>query len=194
MTTSIITRAAFGAALAAGLLFGAPAQAQDGARPQRTEQGQRARPDRVARLTERLQLSADQATRIRAILDQERQQMQALRPARAAGDSARGRRPQGERPRGDRAQGQRQQGQRGQARPDSARRQVPPAVLQLRQRTEQQIEAVLNEGQRTQYRALKAEMESRRGEHRGRGRGERGGREERGRRPAADSARARTQA
>jgi LTXXQ motif family protein len=147
---------AAGAALSTALLVSAPAQAQQGQpnRPRQEQQDARGnRQDRlerrVAQLTERLSLSADQAAQIRRILEEERTQMQALRPSRGEA----------------RTQGQARP--EGQARPrDGERRQPSAEVTALRERTQQRVEAVLNDGQRARYRELRQEMESRRGEGR----------------------------
>jgi Spy/CpxP family protein refolding chaperone len=80
-----VTRLAFGAALAAALVLApqAGAQSEQQGRPDRRERGERMDPQqrlerRVGMLTERLQLSNQQATQIRQILTQEQSQMQAL--------------------------------------------------------------------------------------------------------------------
>lgn len=162
---------AAGAALSAALLVSAPAEAQQGqqARPRQEQQDARGnRQDRlerrVAQLTRRLSLSASQAAQIRRILEEERTQLQALRPSRGEA-----------RPRG-------QARPEGQARPrNGERRQPSPEVAALRQRTQQRVEAVLNDSQRAEYRELRQELESRRGE----GRGQRGEGRRDGERPAA---------
>lgn len=160
---------AAGAALGAALLLTDPSAAQQGPQGQRQgarqEQGERGRRDpqqfldrRVARLTEGLSLSQQQAAQVRRILEEERTQMQTLRADRGEG----------------RAQGQ--------ARPQNGERRGPPAeFVALRQRTEQRIEAVLSESQRAQYRQLR-EQRGERGERgdrgqRGEGRQDRGGRQ-----------------
>jgi hypothetical protein len=81
-----MTRHIFGAALAAGLVLApqAVAQSEQQGRPDRGGQrGERMDPAqrlerRMSMLTERLQLSTQQAAQIRQILTQERTQMQAL--------------------------------------------------------------------------------------------------------------------
>ncbi len=142
-----ITKLAFGAALAAGLVLapeaGAQSEQQGRARPQR---GPRMDPAqrierRVSMLTERLQLSQQQATQVRAILTQEQSQVKALR---------------------DKAQG-------------SADRESMRSEMQsIRQRTEQQIDGVLSAQQRVTYTQLRQEMQKRRDE-RGEGKGTRRG-------------------
>ncbi|HEX2205803.1 MAG TPA: Spy/CpxP family protein refolding chaperone [Longimicrobium sp.] len=152
-------------ALAAGLLLSDPASAQQGgqdgrkpgqhqdARGRRGERGDRGE-RRLAQLTERLRLTEQQAAQVRRIFDEERTQMQALRQR-----NGQGARPQGQ-------PGQRPEG----ARPDGQRRQPPAEVVALHARTTQQIERVLNEGQRAEFRKLREEREARRregGERRG---------------------------
>jgi Spy/CpxP family protein refolding chaperone len=136
-----ITRLAFGAALAAGLVLtpeaGAQSEQQGRARPER---GQRMDPAqrlerRVSMLTERLQLSTQQAAQIRQILTQEQTQVQALR---------------------QKAQG-------------ASRESLRPEMKAIRQRTEQQIDRVLTAQQRTTYHALRESMKQNRGK-RGEGR------------------------
>jgi periplasmic protein CpxP/Spy len=132
-----MTRLAFGAVLVAGLALapeaGAQSEQQGRARPER---GQRMDPAqrlerRVGMLTERLQLSTQQATQIRQILTQEQTDMQALR----------------------------QKGQGGASR-ESLRQEMET----IRQRTDQQVEGVLTEQQRTKYRELRESMQKQRGE------------------------------
>ena len=144
--TSMIRRAsvgrarllALGAALAAGLVLApqAGAQSEQQGRPDR--RGERMDPQqrlerRVGMMTERLQLSQQQATQIRQILTQEHTQMQALR--QKAGDGAN-------------------------------RESLRPEMQSIRQRTEQQIDGVLTEQQRTTYRELREQMRKERGEGR----------------------------
>ena len=106
---------------------------------------------RVARMTQELQLTADQQTRIRAILNNERTQMEALRQKNGFQRPGDGQRPDG-------------------ARPDSARRgegrgrgfggrQMPPEFKALRDQTDKQIEGVLSSSQLTKYRELRAQRE-----------------------------------
>ena len=142
-----MTRLAFGAALAAGLALApqAGAQSEQQGRPDRPR-GERMDPQqrlerRVGMLTERLQLSQQQAAQIRQILSQEHTQMQAVRQKAEGGAS---------------------------------RETLRPEMQSIRQRSEQQIEAVLTEQQRATYRELRESMQKRRGE-----------RGERGERPAA---------
>lgn len=158
-------------ALAAGLLLSDPASAQQGghdghkpgqhqdARGGRGERGDRGE-RRLAQLTQRLRLTDQQAAQIRQIFEQERTQLQALRQRDGAAA-----RPQG------------QPGPRPEGRPDGQRRQPPAEVVALHERTTQQIERVLNESQRAEFRKLREEHEARRregGERRGpRGEGER---------------------
>ncbi|HEX8432439.1 MAG TPA: hypothetical protein VF625_14210 [Longimicrobium sp.] len=80
-----------GAMLLAALATAPAASAQDGA----PRQEQRATPEerldrRVAMLTERLALTAEQATRIRAILQEQTAEMQRLRQARQGEERERG--------------------------------------------------------------------------------------------------------
>jgi Spy/CpxP family protein refolding chaperone len=143
-----ITKLAFGAVLAAGLVLApqAGAQSEQQGRPDRPGRGERMDPAqrierRVSMLTERLQLSQQQATQVRAILTQEQSQVKALR---------------------DKAQG-------------SADRESMRSEMQsIRQRTEQQIDGVLSAQQRVTYTQLRQEMQKRRGE-RGEGKGTRRG-------------------
>jgi Spy/CpxP family protein refolding chaperone len=149
---------AMGAALAGGLLLNAPAHAQDHQQHDGPRQEQGARQDpgqrldrQVARLTERLQLSTAQAGQVRRILAREQEQLQAFRQKN--GGAARP-----------------QPGQR----PDGARGQELRAV---RERTEQQIERVLNDRQRAEYARLRQERQERGGDRRG---GREGGEDRRG--------------
>jgi hypothetical protein len=174
---------AAGVALATGLLLHTPASAQvqqDAQGGRRWEQGQRQDPgqrlDRqVATLTQRLQLSSGQASQIRRILQQEEEQVQVWRQDhRDQAGGQRGGRGQG----GWQQQGQdgsqRQQGQQGQ------RRQLPPELQAIRDRGEQQIERVLNDGQRAEYRSLREERGQRGNRQGGEGRGQREGRQDAG--------------
>jgi Spy/CpxP family protein refolding chaperone len=140
-----VTRLAFGAALAAGLVLApqAGAQSEQQGRPDRRERGERMDPQqrlerRVGMLTERLQLSNQQATQIRQILTQEQSQMQALWQKAEGGAS---------------------------------RESLRPEIQAIRQRTEQQIEGVLTEQQRATYRELRESMRKERGGRRGPGQG-----------------------
>jgi hypothetical protein len=102
---------------------------------------------RVSLLTERLKLSADQSAKVRQILVQERDQMQAFR---------------------EKARSQSEGGQ------DANRDTMRSQMRTMRDQTEQQIESVLTEQQRTAYKQLRDEQEK---EHAARGdRGPRGGR------------------
>jgi hypothetical protein len=171
---------AAGAALGAALLLNAPANAQDQgqygqggrggwgqAQGQRQDPGQRL--DRqVAMLTQRLRLSGSQASQIREILQQEQEQMQAWRQDHG-GDPRDGQNGQGRWQRdGQNGQGgwQRdgQGGQRGGRQGAGQRRQLPPELQAIRDRSEQQVERVLNSSQRAQYHQLRAEREQRGGE------------------------------
>jgi periplasmic protein CpxP/Spy len=134
--------AAVGTALTIGL-FATAAEAQDrpqdddrrGGRAERFDPAQRVA-RRVALLTERLQLNASQQTQVRSILTQELNAMQAFRPKN--GDDAR--------------------------RQDSAQRDsIRTQMRALRERTEQRIEGVLTEQQRTKYRELQQSLQQRRG-------------------------------
>jgi len=178
---------AAGAALGTALLLGAPANAQfqgqggrggwGQAQGQRQDPGQRL--DRqVAMLTQRLRLSGSQASQIREILQDEQQQMQAYRQQHGGEQRGNG---QGGYPR-DRQNGQggwQRDGQSGQGgwqrggqdgqRGGRQRRQLPAELQAIHDRSEQQIERVLNASQRAQYQQLRAEREQRGGE-RGQGR------------------------
>jgi Spy/CpxP family protein refolding chaperone len=137
-----MTRLAFGAVLAAGLVLapqaGADAQSEQQGRPDRG--GQRGMDPkqrlerRVGMLTERLQLSEQQATQIRQILTQEQTQMEAVWQKAEGGTD---------------------------------RESLRPELQSIRQRTEQQIEGVLTEQQRTTYRELRESMRKERGGRRG---------------------------
>jgi len=135
---------AAGAALVAGLVAAPAAHAQDRPeRGERQEQGQRATPRerldrRVAMLTERLSLNADQATRIRAVLEEQGAEMQRLREARGGQDRAQ--RPEG--------------GGRGEGMAEARASQ---------QRYETRIEAVLTESQRAAYTELRESQRRRSG-------------------------------
>jgi hypothetical protein len=171
-----------GAALAVGLLVHSPASAQyqqdqQGGRP-RWEQGQRQDPgqrlDRqVSMLTRRLHLSSSQASQIRDILQQQDEQFRAWRQSHGGERDGRG-------------QGgfQRQQGQQGQGgwqgrQGQRERRQLPPELQAIRDRSEQQIERVLNASQRAEYQRLRQERGQWGGRERGEG-GQRGGRQDGG--------------
>jgi hypothetical protein len=139
-----MTRLAFGAVLAAGLVLapraGAQSEQQGRGRPER---GQRMDPAqrierRVGVMTERLQLSQQQTTQIRQILTKENDQMRAL---------------------WEKAQG------------GADRESLRPQMQSIREGTEKQIEGVLTEQQRTTYRELRESMRRERGE---RGEGRRG--------------------
>lgn len=142
-----ITRLAFGAVLAAGLVLAPEARAQSEQQGRaRPERGQRMDPAqrierRVGMMTERLQLSAQQATQIRQILTQESEQMRALR-------------------------------EKGQGSAD--REALRPQMQSIRDGTDKKIDAVLTEAQRKTYGELREQMRQRRGE-RGERRGTRQG-------------------
>ena len=134
-----MTRLAFGAVLAAGLVLapqaGAQSEQQGRSRPER---GQRMDPAqrierRVGMMTERLQLSQQQATQIRQILTKESEQMRALREKAAGG---------------------------------ADRESLRPQMQSIREGTEKQVEGVLTEQQRTTYRELRESMRKERGEGR----------------------------
>ncbi len=181
----MLTRILAGTVLAGSLAFAAQAEAQQQgqagqARPERGAMGRGGRggpmgdpaqmvDGRVARLTETLSLSANQATAIRGILLEQHEQMEALRPprpARVAGDSA-ARRARRQRPdSAARAEGR--------VRPDSAERERNRAQFEaLQEQTDARIEAVLSAEQRTAYRELVAKRAER--PEGGRGRGGPGG-------------------
>jgi hypothetical protein len=126
------TRLAFGAVLAAGLVLApqAGAQSEQQGRPGRPERAQRMDPQqrlerRVSMLTERLQLSQQQATQLRQILTEEQTQTQALRQKAGGG---------------------------------ADRESLRPEMQAIRQRTEQRIDGILTEQQRTTYRELRESM------------------------------------
>jgi hypothetical protein len=134
-----MTRLAFGAVLAAGLVLApqAGAQSEQQGRPGRGGQrGERMDPAqrierRVGMLTERLQLSQPQATEIRQILTQESEQIRALWEK---------------------------------AQPGGDRESLGPQMKSIREATEKKIEGVLTEQQRTTYRELRERMRKERGE------------------------------
>ena len=137
-------RLAFGTALAAGLALapqaGAQSEQQGRARPER---GERMDPKqrverRVGMLTERLQLSQQQATQIRQILTEEQTQLQALRQKVDGG---------------------------------ATRESLRPEMQSIRQRSDQRIEGLLTEQQRTAYREMRESMQKQGGK---RGEGQRG--------------------
>jgi hypothetical protein len=174
---------AAGAALATGLLIQSPASAQyqqQGQQGGRWEQGQRQRQDpgqrldrQVSMLTQRLRLSSSQASQIRGILQRQDEQFQAYRQSHQ-GEFQRGGRQQGQ---GGWQQGQRQRGQERQRGQDGQRerRQLPAELQAIRTRSEQQIERVLNDSQRAEYRRLRDERGQWANGQRGEGRGQRNG-------------------
>ena len=126
----------------------------------------------LAMLTERLELNADQQTRIRSILLEEQTQMRAFfeangmqRPARAQGE-----RPVRVRPDSGAVR------QRPAVPSDSVRAELRQRVEAIRTNTQQRIEAVLTAQQRTTYRELLAQRAERgsRGERPMGPRGQRG--------------------
>jgi hypothetical protein len=156
---------AAGAAMIGSFAFASTASAQEQqqqgadrhADGQRMDPAQRAE-QRIARMTETLQLNQSQVTRIRAILTDERTQMEAFRknnprPDDRAGQGAAngGQRPDG---------GQRPEGGRGGF---GGRRELPPELKAIRDKTDKQIESVLNAQQLSTYRAQKAERAKREG-------------------------------
>jgi Spy/CpxP family protein refolding chaperone len=138
-----MTRLAFGAAFAAGLVLApqAGAQSEQQGRPDRGGQrGERMDPAqrierRVGMMTERLQLSQPQAAQIRQILTRESEQMRAL---------------------WEKAQG------------GADRETLRPQMQSIREGTEKQIEGVLTAQQRTTYAELRERMRKER-EQRGEG-------------------------
>jgi hypothetical protein len=157
-----VIAAASAAALIATLALapGAFAQQQGQNYPQGQERGQgRGQRDpqqmidrRISNLTQSLQLSADQQTRIRAILGNESTQMEALRQKNGVqAPQGRAQRPDGQRPDSAERGGPGGRGFGG--------RNMPPEVKALRDQTEKQIEGVLNSSQLTKYRELKAQRE-----------------------------------
>ena len=152
MKTSF-SRLTFAAALSLAAALPAAAQ-QQGPDGPRQEQGARRDPrqrleQRVAQLTQRLQLSADQATQVRRILEQEQQQMQQFRASRGEDRGQQG---------GD----------------DAARRQGFEQMRAVRQQTEQQLERVLSPTQLAEYRKLREERGQRGGQRGERPRGDQG--------------------
>jgi hypothetical protein len=141
-----MTRLAFGAVLAAGLVLAPQAQAQSEQQDQgRPERGQRMDPAqrierRVGMMTERLQLSQQQATQVRQILTKESEQMRGL---------------------WEKAQG------------GADRESLRPQMQSIREGAEKQIEGVLTEKQRTAYHELRESMRKERGERGEGGRGQR---------------------
>ena len=152
-----------GGALLASLLLSSQVRAQD--RPQgqprdaaEMQQRMQERLDqRVSMLTERLKLSADQSAKVRQILIAERDQMKAFRDKARNGAGA------------DRD-----------ANRDANRDAMRTQMRAMREHTEQQIESVLTEQQRTAYRQWRDEQEKDRA-----ARGDPGDRRPRGERPPA---------
>ncbi|HEX6629098.1 MAG TPA: hypothetical protein VF105_14200 [Gemmatimonadaceae bacterium] len=112
---------------------------------------------RISELTQSLQLSADQQSRIRTILNNERTQMDALRQKNGLqGPQGRVERPDGQRPDSD------QRGDRGGRGRGFGGRNMPPEVKALHDQTEKQIEGVLNSTQLAKYRELRQQREQER--------------------------------
>jgi hypothetical protein len=153
---------AAGAAMIGSLAFASTASAQgqqqDGDRPregQRLDPAQRME-QRIARMTETLQLNQSQVTRIRAILTDERTQMEAFRKNNPRPDDRAG---QGAANGGQRPDnGQRPEGGRGGF---GGRRELPPELKAIRDKTDKQIESVLNAQQLSTYHAQQAERAKR---------------------------------
>jgi len=163
--------AATGAALIASLMLAPSAFAQGQNAPQQGEgrgRGERMDPQqrldrRIAMMTEQLQLNAGQQAKIRSIYNDERTQMEALR--KNAGDQRlddrQGPPPNGQRPDSARA---------GEGRDRGGRGGPPPEVRAIHDKTEKQIEGVLNATQLAKYRELKQQREQARARHEGEGR------------------------
>lgn len=131
---ALLTFGAAGGSQVSAQIAGRP-QARQGVRQPRMDPAQRTE-RRVQMLTRRLQLSADQAARIRAILVEQQRQWDADRPR----------------------QGWRTSGQR----PDSAQmRQLRERMRAQREQTRQRIEAVLNPQQRATFQQLEARKQDR---------------------------------
>lgn len=152
-------------ALVAGLAVASTARAQ-GQGQNAPSQGQQKREGRgqrdpqqridrrISELTQSLQLSADQQTRIRMILNNERTQMEALRQKNGLqGPQGRVERPDGQRP--DSAE----RGEHGGRGRGFGGRNMPPEVKTLHDQTEKQIEGVLNSTQLAKYRQLRQQRE-----------------------------------
>jgi len=160
--------AATGAALIASLML-APSAFAQGQNPPQQGQGRGERMDpqqrmdrRIAMMTEQLQLNAGQQAKIRSIYNDERTQMEALR--KNAGDQRLNDRqdppPNGQRPDSARAGEGRGRGRGG----------PPPEVRAIHDKTEKQIEGVLNATQLAKYRELRQQREQERAKHEGEGR------------------------
>lgn len=164
--------AATGAALIASLMLAPGAFAQGQTPPQQGQgqgRGERMDPQqrmdrRISTMTEQLQLNAGQQAKIRSIYNDERTQMEALR--KSAGnqrlDDRQGPPPNGQRP--DSARAGEGRGARG------GRGGPPPEVRAIHDKTEKQIEGVLNATQLAKYRELKQQREQERAKHQGEGR------------------------
>src|SRR6185503_11820122 len=137
-------------------------QGREGGRGERMDPQQRI-DRRIAKMTEQLQLNAGQQAKIRSIYNDERTQMEALRKnAGSQGlDDRQGQAPNGQRP--DSARGGEGRGRGGRGGP-------PPEVRAIHDKTEKQIEGVLNATQLAKYRELKQQREQERAKHEGEGR------------------------
>jgi hypothetical protein len=116
---------------------------------------------RMATLTDKLQLTSAQQTKIRSILSDETMQMEALRKnagnQRGGGGGGMGRRGGGGGPRPNRTGSDSTQNGEGRGRGGT-----PPEIVALRDHTDKQIEAVLNERQLATYRLLRAQQQQER--------------------------------
>jgi hypothetical protein len=170
LITQRVNRLAFAAATSAALIASlalvptafaqgqsTPPQGQgkEGGRGERMDPQQRM-DRRMATLTEKLQLNSSQQTKIRAILSDERTQMEALRKNAVNGGDDRQGAPDRQRPDSGRA------GERG---PRGDRGGPPPEVRAIRDKTEKQIEGVLNASQLTAYRQLQQQRQQERARH-----------------------------
>jgi len=137
-------------------------QGREGGRGERMDPQQRI-DRRIAKMTEQLQLNAGQQAKIRSIYNDERTQMEALRKnAGSQGlDDRQGQAPNGQRP--DSARGGEGRGRGGRGGP-------PPEVRAIHDKTEKQIEGVLNATQLAKYRELKQQRDQERAKHEGEGR------------------------
>lgn len=120
---------------------------------------------RMATLTDKLQLNSAQQTKIRSILSDETMQMEALRKnagnqrgsGGGGGGMGRGRRGGGGGQRPNRAGSDSTQNGEGRGRGGP-----PPEIVALRDHTDKQIETVLNERQLATYRLLRAQQQQER--------------------------------
>jgi hypothetical protein len=161
---AVVGAAVVGGAALAPSVIAQGQQQQQGPRGDRKDPQQRI-DQRIAMLTEKLQLNAAQQQKIRTILTDERTQMEALRKndggRRDEGRAGAPQAPNGARP--DSARAGQGRGRRGGP---------PPEFLALRDRTEKQIEGVLNAQQLTTYRQLREQQKQDRERHEGAPRGE----------------------